>query len=100
MHGREEKKEFLGNVDEAVLLLTSKVEYFLFHAYIKREQTKYFEKLKTEVSDEETVLQVDCAENFNMKEQDDIQMEDESIKYVYCFCVMRKRKFFLLLYRR
>jgi len=69
----QKKKEFSGNVDEAVLLLKSKVEYFLFHVYIKREQAKYFEKLKTEVSDEKIVLQVDFAENFNMKEQDEIQ---------------------------
>ncbi|CAF4522087.1 unnamed protein product, partial [Didymodactylos carnosus] len=72
-NGRAEKKEFLGSVDEAVLLLKSKVEYFLFHVYIKREQSKFFEKLKAEVSDEKIVLQVDFAENFNMKEQDEIQ---------------------------
>lgn len=71
--GRAEKKEFSGTVDEAVLLLKSKVEHFLFHVYIKREQSKYFEKLKTETTDEKIVLQVDFAENFNMKEQDEIQ---------------------------
>ncbi|CAF0957579.1 unnamed protein product [Didymodactylos carnosus] len=70
---RAERKVFSGNVDEAVLLLKSKVEDFLYHMYIKREQAKYFEKLKTEVSDEKIVLQVDFAENFNMKEQDEIQ---------------------------
>ncbi|CAF4073123.1 unnamed protein product, partial [Rotaria sp. Silwood2] len=47
-NGHAEKKEFSGNVDEAFFLLKSKVEYFLFHVYIKREQSKYFEKLKTE----------------------------------------------------
>jgi len=41
--------------------------------YIKQEQSKYFEKLKTEGSDEKIVLQVDFAENFSMKEQDEIQ---------------------------
>jgi hypothetical protein len=58
------KKEFSGSVDEAALL---------FHVYIKREQSKYFEKLNSEVSDEKILLQVDFAENFNMKEQDEIQ---------------------------
>ncbi|CAF3259812.1 unnamed protein product [Rotaria sp. Silwood2] len=72
-NGRAEKKDFSGSVDEAVLLLKSKVEYFLFHVYIKREQSKCFEKLKEEASDEKIVLQVDFAENFNMKEQDEIQ---------------------------
>ena len=41
-----------GRVDEAILLLKSKIEYFLLHVYIKREQLKYFGKLKTEVTDE------------------------------------------------
>jgi hypothetical protein len=72
-NGHAEKKEFSGSVDEAILLLKSKVEYFLFHVYIKRKQSNYFEKLKEEVSDEKIVLQVDFAENFNMKEQDEIQ---------------------------
>ncbi|CAF3615613.1 unnamed protein product [Rotaria sp. Silwood1] len=71
--GRAEKKKFTRSVDEAVLLLKSKVEYFLFHVYVKREQSKYFEKLKMEVTDEKIVLQVDFAENLNMKEQDEIQ---------------------------
>ena len=72
-NGYAVKKEFSGSVDELVSLLKTKVEYFLFHVYIKREQSKYFEKLKEEVSDEKIVLQVDFAENFNMKEQDEIQ---------------------------
>lgn len=33
----------------------------------------FFEQLKTEVTDEKIMLQVDFAENFNMKEQDEIQ---------------------------
>ena len=39
-HGRGEKEEFSENVDEAVLLLKSKAEYFLCHMYIKEEETK------------------------------------------------------------
>jgi hypothetical protein len=84
-NSRAEKKEFSGNVDEAVSLLKSKVEYFLFHVYIKREQSKYFEKLKTEVSDEKIVLQVDFAENFNMKEQDEIQKAHWNTKSLSIF---------------
>lgn len=40
--GRAQKKEFSGTVDEAIVLLKSKVEYFLFHVYITREQSKFF----------------------------------------------------------
>lgn len=72
-NGRAIKKEFSGSVTEAVLSLKTKVEHFLFHVYIKREQSKYFEKLKEQVTDEKILLQVDFAENFNMKEQDEIQ---------------------------
>ena len=71
--GRSQKNEFSGSVNETVSLLKSKVELFLFHVYIKREQSKFFEQLKEEVSDKEIVLQVDFAENFNLKEQDEIQ---------------------------
>ncbi|CAF4436359.1 unnamed protein product, partial [Didymodactylos carnosus] len=73
IHGRAEKKEFEGSVDEAVELLKSKVKYFLFHVYIKRERSNYFEQLKSEVTDEKVVIQVDFAENFGLKEQDEIQ---------------------------
>ena len=71
--GRSVKNLFSGNVAEAVLLLKSKVEHFLIHVFIKRQQSKYFEQLKENVTDEKILLQVDFAENFNMKEQDEIQ---------------------------
>ncbi|CAF1179048.1 unnamed protein product [Didymodactylos carnosus] len=37
------------------------------------EQSKYFEQLKSEVTDEKVVIQVDFAENFGSKEPDEIQ---------------------------
>ena len=55
------------------MLLESKVEFFLFHVYTKREQSKFFEHLKTNVTDETIVWQVDFAENFNLKRQKEIQ---------------------------
>ncbi|CAF1590036.1 unnamed protein product, partial [Didymodactylos carnosus] len=67
-NGRAEKKEYSGSVDEAVQLLGSKIEHFKFHVFVKREQSKYFEKLKAEVTDEKVVCQVDFAENYGMKE--------------------------------
>ncbi|CAF1552840.1 unnamed protein product, partial [Didymodactylos carnosus] len=67
------KKEYSGSVDEAVQLLGSKIEHFKFHVFVKREQSKYFEKLKAEVTDEKVMCQVDFAENYGMKEQDEVQ---------------------------
>ena len=40
---------------------------------ILNDSSQFFEQLKEEVSDKEIVLQVDFAENFNLKEQDEIQ---------------------------
>ncbi|CAM4915698.1 unnamed protein product [Rotaria socialis] len=36
-NGRVEKKEFSGSVDKAILMLKSKIEYFLFHVYVAGE---------------------------------------------------------------
>ncbi|CAF1142422.1 unnamed protein product [Didymodactylos carnosus] len=84
-NGRAEKKAFSGSVDEAIKLLKSKTEQFLFHVYIKREQSKYFEKLKLEVTDEKVVCQVDFAEYFGMKEQDEIQSAHWNTKTLSIF---------------
>ncbi|CAF0765893.1 unnamed protein product [Didymodactylos carnosus] len=67
------KKEYSGSVDEAVQPLGSKIEHFKFHMFVKRELSKYFEKLKAEVTDEKLVCQVDFAKNYGMKEQDEVQ---------------------------
>ncbi|CAF1442911.1 unnamed protein product [Didymodactylos carnosus] len=66
LNERAEKKEFEGSVDEAVELLKSKVKYFLFHVYIKREQ-------------------IDFAENFGLKEQDEIQSAHRNTKTLSIF---------------
>ena len=84
-YGRSEKKEFPGTVEEAIVLLKSKFEYFLFHVYIKRGQSTYFEELRTEVSDERILLQMDFAENFNMKEQNETQQAHWSTKSLSIF---------------
>ncbi|CAF1371571.1 unnamed protein product, partial [Didymodactylos carnosus] len=84
-NGRAEKKEFSGTVKEIVSLLNSKVAHFLFHVYVKRQQSKYFEKLKLEVSDEKVCIQVDFAENYGMKENDEIQSAHWSTKTLSIF---------------
>ncbi|CAF0865081.1 unnamed protein product [Didymodactylos carnosus] len=75
----------LCEIDEAVELLKSKVKYFLFHGYVKREQSKYSEQLKSEVTDEKVVIQVDLAENFGLNEQDEIQSAHWNIKTLSTF---------------
>ncbi|CAF1301997.1 unnamed protein product [Didymodactylos carnosus] len=85
INGRAEKKEFEESVDEGIELLKSKVKYFLFHVYIKREQSKYFEQLKSEVTAEKVVIQVDLAETFGLKEQDEIQSAHWNTKTLSIF---------------
>ena len=79
------------------MLLKSKVQFFLFHIYIKWAQSKFFEQLKTDVTNEKIVVQVDFAENFNLKEQNEIflnsSLEHGTIEYIYCFCLVEERKF-------
>lgn len=96
--GRSVKKEFSGKITEAVLLLESKVEHFLIHVYIKRQQSNYFEHLKENVTEEKVLLQVDFAENFNMKEQDEIQTAhwaSAPLSIFTAFVWSKKTKFFI-----
>ncbi|CAF0901140.1 unnamed protein product [Didymodactylos carnosus] len=94
-NGRAEKKEYSGSVDEAVQLLGSKIEHFKFHVFVKREQSKYFEKLKTDVTDEKVVCQVDFAENYGMKEQDEVQSAHWYTKTMSIFYVWSKSEGFV-----
>ena len=64
--------------------------------YVKREQSKFFKQLKTNVTDEEIVLQVDFAENFNLKEQNEIPTADWNTIPLSIFTVFvwsKKRNF-------
>ena len=84
-NGHAEKKEFSGSVDKVVVLLKSKVAGFLFHVFMKRQQSNYFEKLKAEVTDTKIVMQIDFAENSNMREQDEIQKAHRNTKSLSIF---------------
>ncbi|CAF4225042.1 unnamed protein product, partial [Rotaria sordida] len=54
-------------------LLSSKVKTFLLHVYIKRQQSKFFEESKTNTDNKKIVIQVDYSENFEIKQQDEVQ---------------------------
>ena len=45
---------------------------FLKHTFIKREQAKAFEKLKSEVNSEKIVMQLDFSENAAILQQNEI----------------------------
>ena len=46
--------------------------------HISDESNQYFEKLKTNVTNKKMFLHVDFAENFSMREQDEIQTRKKS----------------------
>ena len=73
--GRAVKCDYEGSVQNCVRVLQTKIKQFLFHAFIKRKQSNYFEMLRDNSSDERCLLQVDYSENFALVEQNEIQSD-------------------------
>ena len=66
-------------------MLVSRVKIFLLHVYIKRQQSKFFEELKVNSSDRKIVIQVDYSENFEIRQQNEIQSSHWTSKLVSIF---------------
>ncbi|CAF2102738.1 unnamed protein product, partial [Rotaria magnacalcarata] len=66
-------------------MLSDKIKPFLFHAFVKRQQSSFFEMIKGNVDDKHDVLQVDYSENFSIVEQDEIQNAHCSRKQLSLF---------------
>ena len=73
INGYATKQVEQGSVEQCIELLSSKVKTLLLHVYIKREQSKYFEESKTNTNNRKIVIQVDYSENFDIKQQDEVQ---------------------------
>lgn len=71
--GRAEKIDYEGSVLECVNILQDKIEHFLFHVFVKRQQSSYFEMIKANVTDKKCLIQVDYSENFAIIDQNEIQ---------------------------
>ena len=54
-------------------MLVPRVKTFLLHVYIKRQQSNFFEESKSNSSDRKIVIQVDYSENFEIRQQNEIQ---------------------------
>ena len=72
-HGRAEKIEYEGAVAECVNVLEEKIEHFLFHVFVKRQQSSFFEMEKANVGEKKCIIQVDYSENFSLIDQNEIQ---------------------------
>jgi hypothetical protein len=72
INGYVTKEEQEGSVEQCIELLSSKVETYLLHVYIKRQQSKFFEESKANTNNKNIVIQVDYSENFEIKQQDEV----------------------------
>jgi len=74
LHDGETKKiEFNDTIEQCVAVLKEKIEPFLAHVFIKRQQAAFFEQMKTISNEEVICLQIDYSENFRLKKQDAVQ---------------------------
>jgi hypothetical protein len=60
-------------VENLIDVIVSQLIDFKVHCYVKRQQSDYFEKKKSELVDGEIVLQIDFAKNYCCLLQDEIQ---------------------------
>ncbi|CAF1529237.1 unnamed protein product [Adineta ricciae] len=85
--GRYEKIDYEGSVLECVTTLQEKIDHFLFHVFVKRQQSSYFETLKANVTDKKCLIQLDYAENFAVIDQNEIQSAHWSRQQISLFTV-------------
>ncbi|CAF1683341.1 unnamed protein product, partial [Rotaria magnacalcarata] len=83
--GRAVKIDYEGSVVECVNVLSNKIKDFLFHTFVKRQQSQFFEMSKTNVTDKRCLLQVDYSENYSIVEQNEIQSAHWSKKQLSIF---------------
>lgn len=62
-----------GTVDEAISALHQKLPAFLHHVFVKRKQSRFFEEKMSNLSQDEALVQVDFAENYSCRYQDEVQ---------------------------
>ncbi|CAF2654996.1 unnamed protein product [Rotaria sp. Silwood2] len=87
-NGFSRKVEFNGTIQDCLAILKSKVNEFLSHVFIKRQQAAYFEKIKTNSTNEIICLQIDFSENFRIDVQDSIQssyFSKKSVSLITCY---------------
>ena len=63
----------VGAVEDAIRSLEYQMPFFLQHVYVKRQQSAFFEAKKANMSQHEALVQVDFAENYTCRYQDEVQ---------------------------
>ncbi|CAF1255119.1 unnamed protein product [Rotaria sordida] len=85
INGYATKEEQQESVEQGIELLSSKVKTFLLHVHIKRQHSKFFEESQTNTSSKKIVIRVDYSENFEIKQQDEVQSAHWSSKSASIF---------------
>ncbi len=83
-----EKKVVHSIVGEAVQLLREKLPRFLWHHFVKRCQSKYFEIAKQQNDSKSCTVQMDFAENYTIEIQDSIQSQYWKKKQISLYTVV------------
>lgn len=91
-----------GTLLELISVLSRLLPYFKKHSYVNRVQKKYFRTTRANLSNDDSiaVIQVDFAENFSIRKQDEIQSAyflNEQIS-VFTIVVWLKNNTFSLAY--
>ena len=76
-----------GTINDVFISLRSKLPNFLEHVFVKRKQSSYFEERKSNLQVEEAIVQVDFAENYSCKHQDEIQSPHWNQQQITLFTV-------------
>jgi len=71
--GKIKKVEFNDTIEQCLQVLKEKIEPFLVHVFIKRQQAAFFERMKNISNEQLICLQVDFSENFRLRNQDAVQ---------------------------
>ena len=77
----------IGTVEDAIQSLEDQMPYFLQHVYVKRQQSAFFHEKKANLSQHEAIVQVDFAENYTCRHQDEVQSAHWHQKQVTLFTV-------------
>lgn len=76
-----------GSLEEAIQTLEDKMPSILEHVYVKRKQSNFFEDKKANLKSNKAIVQVDFAENYSCRYQDEVQSAHWNQQQVTSFTI-------------
>lgn len=74
IEGRMKTVVETGSLSDLIHYIVEQLPSFLVHFFVKNMQHKYFQVSRDSIAETEAILQVDFAENYSAKVQDELQM--------------------------